>query len=162
MLWAVPLVSLWAVAVLGAGMVGAWQASGYRAYVVRTASMSPTLSPGDVVIDSPSAGTPAVGELVTFTSNGPDGVVTHRVHEVIGGEIHTKGDAIRSPDAGAVRVESIIGRVARIVPRAGYLIVYLRQPAGIASTVTLGAMVVLAWGLFFDDRSARSKGARAA
>lgn len=144
MWWAVALtvVVVAAVAVLG---------SGYRAYVVRTGSMEPTFSPGDVVIDKPSTGLPVAGEVVTFKSSGPDSVISHRVQEVDGTDVHTKGDANRTPDIAPVGVSSIVGRVVSVIPHGGYVIVYLRQPAGIASVVVLLAMMMLAWGLFFDD-----------
>ena len=148
------MIAVWAMAVLVAGVVAALLGAGYHAYVVRTASMAPALSPGDIVIDVPATGRPAVGEIVTFTANGPDGVITHRVDAVNGEELHTKGDANRTADVAPVPISSIVGKVAHVIPHAGYLIVYLRQPAGVASVVALVGMVMLAWSMFFDDEPA--------
>ena len=151
-LGAVPLIAVWVVAVLAASVIAALLGSGYRAYVVRTGSMTPTLSPGDVVIDRPATDV-AVGEVVTFTSDGPDGLTTHRIDAVSGDEIRTKGDANRTADVAPVSASSIVGKVAHVVPHAGYLIVYLRQPAGVASVFALLAMVMLAWSMFFGTES---------
>jgi signal peptidase len=115
--------------------------------------MEPTFSPGDVVIDKPQTGAPAAGDVVTFKSSGPDAVITHRVQDVNGTEVYTKGDANRTPDAAPISVAAIVGRTVRVVPHLGYLVVYLRQPAGAASVVTLLTMLMFAWGLFFGEEA---------
>jgi signal peptidase I len=134
---------------------------GYRLYVVHTGSMSPTYKPGDVVIDAPAAGHYRPGEVLTFRHSAlTDDVVTHRVVGVQPDGLHTKGDANRSADAWTIRPDQVQGRVVFSVRGLGYLAVYFKQPAGIASLATVAVAVLLLWRLFFagaepeDERAA--------
>lgn len=125
----------------------AWH-SGYRLYIVHTGSMTPTLRAGDVVLDGPATGTYRPGEIITFRhSSRTTDLVTHRVTDVRSGKIHTKGDANRTADVWDIRPDQVHGVFARRLPRLGYLIVFLRQPTGVASVITLGLAVMLLWGL---------------
>ncbi len=136
-------------AVLLSGAVLAHQ--GYRAYVVHTGSMAPSYRPGDLVIDRPAAGQPRVGQVITFrhSSETPD-VVTHRVVSITAtGLIRTKGDANPTPDAWQIPPTMVRGSVLRGIPKAGFVLVFLKQPAGLGA---LGASVLamaLLWSLFF-------------
>lgn len=124
---------------------------GYRVYVVHTGSMEPTYRPGDVVIDKPPTGNYHRGDVITFLhSEYTDDVVTHRVVGVTPqGLIHTKGDANRTRDAWDIRPDRVRGTVWFTVPALGYLVVYLRNPAGIASLATGLLAIALLWGIFF-------------
>jgi signal peptidase len=131
------------------GAVFAWS-HGYRLYAVKTGSMTPTYRPGDLVIDAVPDGHYPVGSVVTFRpASGGAGVTTHRVHARSADGLSTKGDANRTPDVSAVAADNVVGRVVAGVPRAGYVLVFFQQPAGIASTMTLALSVVLSWSLFF-------------
>src|SRR5574340_1425234 len=103
-------------AVLGLGAY-AW-AQGVRAYVVRTGSMTPTLRPGDLVVDEPAAPDAPlrVGDIITFHPQ-PETTETHRVHAIVAAGIVTKGDANRTPDVGQIQPSMISGRVALTVDR---------------------------------------------
>jgi signal peptidase len=129
------------------GGILAWD-SGYRLYVVKTGSMAPELMAGDAVLDGPAKGIYGSGEIITFrqSSHGTD-LVTHRVTDVQSGKIHTKGDANRTADVWDVSPDQVQGVVVQRLPRFGYLIVFLRQPTGIASLLILGVAVMLLWGL---------------
>jgi len=74
-----------------------WSQLGLRPYVVRTGSMSPTIQPGDAVLDVAAQTQPRPGEVITFRLPA-DGFVTHRVHAISGDVIRTKGDANRTAD----------------------------------------------------------------
>ncbi len=98
---------------------------GYEPMVVRSASMSPTLHVGDVVI---CAWVPVervhTGDVVTFGAGaqGPD-LITHRVQRitVYGAVVHvvTKGDAnTESEDWSAVR-GTLVGHVVGTIPGIG-------------------------------------------
>jgi signal peptidase len=122
---------------------------GERAYVVHTGSMSPAYRPGDLLIDGPPSHV-RPGEVITFRhSDLATDVVTHRVTEIRGGIVHTKGDANPTDDTWDIRSEQIRGVVAMRVPRLGYLVVFLKQPAGIGAVLTGTAALVLLFGLFF-------------
>nr|WP_255498009.1 signal peptidase I [Nakamurella sp. PAMC28650] len=145
----------WAVfAILFVGMLGVgfgfWH-SGYRVYVIHTGSMQPAANPGDLIIDRPASGDYHPGEVITFRhSAGPD-LVTHRITDITGGAIHTKGDANASPDAWTIPPALVQGSVRWKVTGLGFVAVFLQQPAGFAAlfTVTIGLMLL--WKLWFPD-----------
>lgn len=132
-----------------AGAFVLWHA-GYRVYAVRTGSMAPTYRPGDAVVDRVGAAHPHVGDVITFRTGQGD-VVTHRVHDINALGIHTKGDANSTPDIWTVTPRNILGVAIAGVRDGGYLLVYLKQPSGVASVVTVLVALVLAWELFFPS-----------
>lgn len=135
---------------------------GYRLYVVHTGSMSPALRPGDAVLTAPAPSTVHPGEIVTFTvRSGPDSVVTHRVVSVAGGLVRTQGDANTSPDPWTLHESQVVGAASAILPHAGYLLVYLKQPAGLASLVLLLIGLVLLWQMFFPAEMTSRSGTHA-
>lgn len=140
------------VAALG---LGAWGLhAGYRVYVVHTGSMSPTLRPGDAVLDVGAPSTVAPGNLITFRASGPDAVVTHRVVSYVDGIVQTRGDANESVDPWALPIRNVVGSVAVVLPRAGYVVVYLRSPLGLASLATGLLALALLWRFFFPSSTA--------
>lgn len=144
--WAfVALVFLGLVAV---GVAG-WQ-QGYRAYVIHTGSMNPTLVPGDLIIDRPAATHHLQpGDIITFRhSAGPD-LVTHRITSVAATGIHTKGDGNRTADVWTIAPHMVRGVEQTRLPLMGYLAVYFKQPTGLASLGTSFIGLYLLWRLFF-------------
>jgi signal peptidase len=114
----------------------------YKVYVIHTGSMSPTIPPKSAVLVQ--EGHYRVGQVVAFRVH--DEVVTHRLMAIKpGGVIVTKGDANRSADPWRVLTSSIIGGVVAAPHEVGYLLVYLKTPAGIASILML-ILVVLQVG----------------
>jgi signal peptidase I len=143
-------------AVVGATTAVAWH-QGYRIYVVHTGSMSPGLRPGDAVLVAPAPDPPRPGDVVSFAvHSGPDSVVTHRVVAVVDGRVSTKGDANRTADPWTLSLSQIVGRAVATLPWAGYVLVYLRQPQGLASMAVLLLGLVLLWQLFFPPGQAGS------
>jgi signal peptidase len=127
---------------------------GYRIYVVHTGSMQPALPIGSIVIDKPAAGLNGLkpGDVITFRhSDLTTDVVTHRIASLDGGLIQTKGDANTTPDAWNIRPNQVKGVEISVVPRLGYLLVFLRQPAGFAATLLSSLSVFLLWALFFPS-----------
>jgi signal peptidase len=129
---------------------------GYRLYVVHTGSMSPNYRPGDVVIDRSPQHRYHAGEVITFRhSSQTTDVVTHRITDITpAGLIHTKGDANRTADVWDIRPDQVRGTVALKVTDLGYLLVFLHQPAGLASLVLSILALVLLWSLFFPGEDA--------
>ena len=135
---------LLAIAVAG---VLAWQ-GGYRLYIVHTGSMTPTLLVGDAVLDGPPKATYHPGDIITFRhSDLTTDLVTHSVIDVKAGKIHTKGDANRTADVWDIRPNQVQGVVIRRFPRMGFLLIFLRQPSGIAAVVVGGLALMLMWRL---------------
>ena len=131
----------------------AWS-QGYRVYIIHTGSMLPELRPGSVVVDRPLSGAVRVGEIISYRFGpGPDGVLTHRVYSDRAGVIVTKGDANATPDPWTTRNGAVVGTPEAVVPKLGYLLEYLKQPAGVASVVTLVAAVGLLWSLLLGPQA---------
>ncbi len=150
--------SLVLLVVAAAALAGIGWHQGYRLYVVHTGSMVPALRPGDAVLDRPAPRAVHPGEVVTFSiHSGPDSVVTHRVVSVDGSVVKTKGDANRTVDPWTLSMAQIVGTAVVLMPRVGYVIVYLKQPLGLASLVTVAVGLTLLWQLFFPPPSSRGE-----
>lgn len=115
------LLSLAVIAILPA-VVG-WQAS-----VVRSGSMEPHISTGDVVVAAGfgSSEPVPVGGVVRFTSPGsaePDGEEKSRLHRIVGGNpdgtFITAGDANAEVDSTPLKREQITGQARLLVPAVG-------------------------------------------
>jgi hypothetical protein len=101
-----------------------------------------------VVIDGPAKSTYKPGKMITFCHwNLTTDVVTHRVAELRDGFTHTKGDANRTADVWDIGPNQVQGIVVMKLPHRGYLLVFLRRPAGIASPVIGGLALMLLRGL---------------
>lgn len=118
-------------------------------FVVLTASMTPAIAPGDVVIvDERDPAAIAPGDVITFTRGDNEVPVTHRVIDVTtsGGGIafETQGDANEGPDASLVPGGNVLGVVAVTIPYIGYVIQFGDSPAGFALLVVvpLGLLLV--------------------
>ena len=86
--------------------------------------------------------------------------MTHRIKDVLpNGDINTKGDANTSADVWDIRPGQVQGRVIHTVKWVGYLLVFLRQPTGIAAVVAVSVSIILLWQLFFAE-SATGDGAK--
>jgi signal peptidase I len=141
-------ITLLVIALLVSASAVAWSLAGLRPYVVRTGSMSPSIQPGDAVLDTAVDHDFRRGQVVTFRL-ADGGLVTHRVHAVHDGAMTTKGDANRTADPWTVAPDQVIGTVRHTLPRMGYVLVYLQQPAGVGSLVTSMLGLLFAWQLFF-------------
>ena len=140
--------------IMGAALVtGLWLwHDGFRAYVVHTGSMQPNYKSGSLVIDSGADGDYRPGEVITFRHSGlTKDVVTHRITDITSaGIIHTKGDGNGTADVWDIRPDQVRGVVIAGIPYAGYVVVFLQQPAGIISIMLAVVALFLLWGLFFS------------
>jgi signal peptidase len=110
----------------------------FKVFVVHTGSMSPTISPSSAVIVE--KGVYRVGQVISFAT--PNGVVTHRlVEQRSDGTLVTKGDANATPDPGTLAPSNVIGGVVASPPLLGFLLLYLKNPAGVASLLLALACV---------------------
>ena len=107
----------------------------YRPETVLSGSMRPYFDAGDMVIVTPEpARDIRVGQVISLhIPVGDHHVQTHRVVQVLrGGEhpvIRTKGDANNSRDPWTARLDgATTWQVRVVVPRLGWLIVWLRSP----------------------------------
>ncbi|MDJ0376786.1 signal peptidase I [Cryobacterium sp. PH31-L1] len=104
----------------------------YRAFVVRTGSMSPTILPASIVIVEADRYT--VGQVITFRRDGDR--TTHRLVAFNDdATLSTKGDANETVDPFTVREADVVGGVTAFVPYLGYLVVYLQNPLALGSVM---------------------------
>ncbi len=139
---------------------GFWH-NGYRAYVIHTGSMAPAADAGDLIIDRPASGPYHTGQIITFRHSAAPDLVTHRIVDITAGLIHTKGDANPTPDAWNIPAKLVQGTVQWKLPRFGYLVVFVQQPAGFASLFTVTIGLILLWRLFFSPPDRTGAGAKA-
>ena len=95
---------------------------GYKAYIVDTNSMEPTINVGDIVIvKKVKEDKLKQGDVITFTEEGE--VITHRITKVeteeIGKQYVTKGDNNNTEDTFKIRYNDIIGEEILTIPRLG-------------------------------------------
>ncbi|MFB6108866.1 MAG: signal peptidase I [Haloplanus sp.] len=128
------------------GVVGA-----EGSYVVLTASMTPDIAPGDVVVvDDVDPQTVRVGDVIVFEKRAGDRIpVTHRVVAIdtdADGQrvFQTKGDANEDPDAAPVPAARVVGRVRFVIPVIGHVIQFVGTTTGFVALVVvpLGLLVV--------------------
>jgi signal peptidase I len=141
-----------AVAVVAfAGLAVGPHVLGYRTMTMLTASMAPSIDPGDVTVVTPLA-VSDVTEGMVITYHIPIGehqLITHRVVSVEHGAdgsvtVQTKGDNNEAVDPWSATLEGDTAyQVRAVIPEIGHVIHALRTPA-VASTLVYGAPVLVA------------------
>lgn len=109
---------------------------GYTAFEVATGSMSGTIEIGDLVIVKI---TDSVEKEDIIVYQEQDHFVTHRVLEINGETIVTKGDANNSKDL-PISNKQVLGKVVAVIPKVGIWKKVLTTPSvliGIIITVLL-------------------------
>lgn len=108
----------------------------YYAFEVMSGSMSPTIEVDDYIVIE-KTNQYEVGDIVSYYY-GDDDVVTHRIVDIEGDAIITKGDANNSIDT-PISENQIIGEFASKAPFIGFIIEY--------RFVILGMIIILfvAW-----------------
>lgn len=119
-------------------------ALGYRSSAVLSGSMSPAISPGDVVVSKPLTGASIQpGQIIDFDVG--DETRIHRVTEVVDGGYRTAGDANSSPDSGIVQPEQIRGVGVMLVPLVGYPQVWVENGRWDLVAVLVLVLVAVFW-----------------
>lgn len=109
---------------------------GYKVMAVLTGSMEPVLRPGDLIVVKPVAPMKVkVNDVITY-KNSQNTMVTHRIVDLKDkeGEVffETKGDANNVKDEGDVQSDQLVGSLLFSIPKVGYLVNFLKSPAGLA------------------------------
>jgi signal peptidase I len=124
--------------------------SGHGLFAVRTASMTPAIRVGDLIVEARvDPATIRVGDVITVAT-GTGATVTHRVATITpndaGPVFTTKGDANTSPDPTATHAGQVRGLVMWQVPLVGYLLAMATTPSGLLALFSVGAMLLtLIW-----------------
>jgi signal peptidase I len=114
---------------------------------VQTGSMSPAISPGDLVAVTsvPNLASLQVGDVITFTTDEIESSITHRIIAIPNDESDlfiTQGDANNTADKPIAR-DQIIGKVSTTVPGGGSFVQFVATPIGLALVVYLPAILIL-------------------
>lgn len=88
---------------------------GYTAFEVSTGSMAETLNIYDVILVEITKDV-KVDDIITFKQD--DDLITHRVMEINGEKLVTKGDANNTEDEEITK-DAIIGKVISVYPKVG-------------------------------------------
>jgi signal peptidase len=126
---------------------------GDNSYVVRSGSMTPAISTGDLIVTGPIAPLAArVGQIVTFKD--PDGsgrLLSHRVRAVhrVGDQVSfiTQGDANTGQENWSVPVDGHMGHVLYRIPKLGYALVWIQSKPGRIGLIIVPAVLLVGFTL---------------
>ena len=135
-------------------------AVGYRTYVVRSNSMEPSISRGDVLVSDPvPASKLEEGDVVTLEGSRDDASITHRIRSAnqARGEVQlvTQGDANEGVERWQVPADSQVPRVSYTIPKLGYTTLTAEDPQG--RLIVIG-LLMLTLGVSLRVRHARTLG----
>ena len=121
----------------------------YRSYVIVTPSMKPKINPGDfILVKKTDVDKLKEGDIITFTKDNM--VATHRIKEINGDSITTKGDNNNLEDT-PINKNDVIGEFAFSIPKIGYIISFAISKVGL---VTIAAIIIF---IFIYDFIFREK-----
>ncbi len=124
---------------------------GYGVSVVLSGSMEPTLHVNDIVVIR-ETDTVQVGDIIVYQDK--DSLVIHRVIEVSGDSIITKGDANNAADE-AITQTQVKGVMVASIPGMGAAVQIVKQPVVVAGILI--AAVVLTELSFRKDKQKDKK-----
>lgn len=139
--------------------VGVLVATGHRVMIEMSDSMKPAMSAGDAIVTERIPARDAEhGDVITFTDPSREGrTVTHRVVSVRHNgdrlSFHTRGDANGKGERWTIASDGSVGRVLRVVPEAGHVLNWFRQPSvrfaclTLASLLLAGLVLARVWGI---------------
>ena len=124
----------------------------FRSYVIVTPSMKPTINPGDMIlVKKTDIDKLERGDIITF--NKDNIVATHRIEEIDGDSIITKGDNNNLEDT-PINKSDVIGKFMFSIPKIGYIISFAISPVGL---VTMGSIIVFIFIYDFIFREKKQK-----
>ena len=127
-----------------------WRMPNMQVMTVESSSMAPNIRKGDsVLLSTVESKDLKVGDVVSYRSPADQSVIiTHRIIEVepTWGQIVTKGDNVARNDK-PVAMSAITGKVHYQVAYLGFVLDFLRSPAGLITCVYLPALTIVAMEL---------------
>jgi signal peptidase len=126
----------------------------YRPVTVLSGSMTPTFSPGDMVIVTPEPlRNVRVGQIISYRIPiGDHHVQSHRVIKIVRAGPHplvrTKGDANAAADPWTAQLHGTTAwRVRAVLPKVGWVIFWFRLPLVHTLTVLLAPLLLALFGV---------------
>ena len=115
----------------------------YNIYTVRSDSMTPTMTAGDMIITGPPSAELKTGAIITFERG--DDLFTHRIWAIEEDQITTKGDALEEPDLWTVSRSDIRGVYIFRLPKLGYVPDFVGTKLGWFLSIILPAALPVGW-----------------
>lgn len=118
---------------------------GMKTFAVLSGSMEPEIPVGSIVVTKdiePEKIT--AGQIITYSLDG-DTMVTHRVvkNDKIKKQLTMKGDANMVEDGEPISYDRVVGHAVSKLPYAGYVVIYIKTPLGIACICGLLFILIL-------------------
>ncbi|MBL7078626.1 signal peptidase I [Candidatus Shapirobacteria bacterium] len=132
-------------------LTGPRKVGGFRLFSVQSASMSPALRAGSLILVKEQTNYQK-GDIITFAKNldldkKVSKVVTHRIVDQAGeeGEIYyaTKGDANENSDKDLIKKSDVLGKVILSLPLLGYLIAYTQTLTGLIILIVVPGTIII-------------------
>ena len=119
---------------------------GYKAYIITTNSMEPTINVGDIIIVSGIEKSKInVDDIVTFEQEGK--TITHRIVEINYADQEkkyvTKGDNNKVNDIEEITYEQVIGTLVLKIPRIGNIILLLEDKIYVILLLNLALIIYI-------------------
>lgn len=114
--------------------------------------MEPELMTGSIIVTRPvDPESLKTGDIITFCDCSSDPkVCTHRVIKIWSHStvyFKTMGDACKQPDPFIVSAKNVLGKVSFNLRYAGYIIQFVKSPAGLITCTVISAMLLFILGL---------------
>ncbi len=112
--------------------------------IVLSGSMQPLLNPGDVaIIKKTNFEDVDIGDVITFREK--NNFITHRVIDIKGEELKTKGDANEDPDKELVSRDNFYGKMIFVIPYLGLFAHKLksRDPYAYVTFILLPSLFII-------------------
>ena len=124
---------------------------GYTTFEVSTGSMAPTLNIYDVILVEITKDV-KVGDIITYKYENE--LITHRIMEINGDNIITKGDANNTEDKSITK-DAIIGKVISVYPRVGIWAKVFTEPNVLISVFI--TLVLIGLAITKDEKDKEQK-----
>jgi len=145
--------------IVAIGAVFVLNACGLKPFIIKSGSMEPAIMTGSVCFVDTKAEFDdiEVGDVIAFKVATGE-AVTHRAISIVDGYVETKGDANDASDGFTTSKDNFMGQNLITIPRLGYVIGYLQNPAGKAMIgVVILAIIAFAVIDAIADRAERKK-----
>ncbi len=126
--------------------------NGVRISTISTNSMSPTITPGSLIVSAKQTKY-YKGDIITFkeknanTGSETGRVLTHKVIDVKKENTDlffiTKGDGNEIPDPGQIQEDQILGKVLIILPNIGYLTLIIKTVPGFIIFIMIPTIILI-------------------
>lgn len=123
------------------------ESGGYKALVVTSGSMEPSVPAGSIIFIK-NSGVVQKNDIITFRMGpGNKSFTTHRVidiREIKGITMYqTKGDAVKEPDTELVAGGRVAGKMLFALPFVGYPAAFAKTQTGVVLLVVIPAAVIV-------------------